>query len=361
MSMENATSHIRRGRLFWMTTVLVVSLAAVLLTAIRVRYDIDYRLIVPWQHRAIEEFIGAYSSLALLPLLARLVWRYPPSFRYLLRTVVLYVVALVVYWGLHTSLIWILRLVVFERAKVNPFQEILRDALAFGAFVACATAWNAFERVRAQEVETERLRRIASEAQLVSLRARLHPHFLFNTMNTISSVMYDDPERADTMISNLADMLRFLLRQGPVHEITLAEELALVEKFVFIVRARFGNQVQIHTDVASETRNLCVPALILQPFVENAVQHGLGATVPRLDVWIRARCCQEGLELEVTDNGMGKIERDTTRGAGLGLKGTAERLELLYGSQAHLEAAPLPRNTGFSVKVLIPNPSEVKR
>lgn len=170
-----------------------------------------------------------------------------------------------------------------------------------------------------------------ARARLEMLRAQLQPHFLFNTLNTIAGLVHDEPDKADAMLVALSDLLRMSLETSSEIELPLDREIEYVEKYLSIIRARFADRISCEIEIDPEARSGLVPAFILQPLVENAVEHGLqtkGGTVS-----VRAQRNGSRLRVIVADDGAGFAP---TAAEGIGLGNTRERLEQLHGGNARL-------------------------
>jgi two-component system LytT family sensor kinase len=203
--------------------------------------------------------------------------------------------------------------------------------------------------LRASQLETRLV-----EAQLQSLQRQLQPHFLFNTLNTISALMHRDVDAADNMISKLGDLLRLSLQTVSVQEITLKQELDFLGKYLEIEQTRFRDRLSVVFDVEPDLLDAFVPNLILQPLVENAIKHGIGPRPTPGEVVIAARRVAETLEMEVRDNGVGLSDaRLSDFNRGVGLANTRSRLQHLYGS-AHRFEFRHPPGDGLSVIIAIP-------
>jgi signal transduction histidine kinase len=191
------------------------------------------------------------------------------------------------------------------------------------------------------------------EARLQALQRQLHPHFLFNTLNTIGGLLHVDPQAADRMVDRLGDLLRMTLDASVAQEVPLQEELEVVEKYLEIEQTRFGDRLHVTLDVAPDTLDVLVPNLLLQPLVENAIRHGVAPKARPGWIEIRARRAGARLRLEVCDSGDGVApERLSALNGGVGLQNTRERLEHLYPGRHQLVFSNLER--GFSVTVAIP-------
>jgi LytS/YehU family sensor histidine kinase len=208
-------------------------------------------------------------------------------------------------------------------------------------------------RIRAQEreLEAERIRSQLAESRLEALTAQLQPHFLFNTLQGISTLIARDPVAADRMLTSLSDLLREVLRRGDTREVELGEELRVLESYLDISRTRFGERLTVTVDVEACAERALVPFFILQPLVENALHHGISSHAGAGSIEIGARRDGERLLLTVADDGPGTVAPDAQRG--IGLANTRARLEELYGRANSLELGRPPEG-GFRVSVAIP-------
>ncbi|HEX5576404.1 MAG TPA: histidine kinase [Gemmatimonadales bacterium] len=184
-----------------------------------------------------------------------------------------------------------------------------------------------------QRVTSAELEGLLTEARLEALRLQVHPHFLFNTLNAISAFVEADPERARRMISRLGELFRRTLDGGSAAEHPLARELDLLAPYLEIQRIRFGDRLSIEVDVGDGTAGALIPTLMLQPLVENAVEHGVGRTSNGARVRLSAERSGDRLRLEIADNGPGP----GGGGDGIGLANTRARLAGLYGTAGRLE------------------------
>ena len=233
-----------------------------------------------------------------------------------------------------------------------------------GSFVL--TAWSAFyfgvKHYLASEAEQARIREVealARDAVLRALRYQIHPHFLFNTLNAISTLVVEHETQAATrMIARLADFLRATLEfsDNGSHFVPLAQELLLTEQYLEIEKARLGDRLVLEQQVAPGVLHARVPHLLLQPLVENAIRHGIAPQVQGGRVIIDIRKSGDYLQLSVKDNGAGR-QHHTTQVAGtrpgIGIENTTARLRQLYGDDQRLELR-FPPEGGCIVEVEIP-------
>ena len=203
--------------------------------------------------------------------------------------------------------------------------------------------------LRASQLETHLV-----EAQLQALQRQLQPHFLFNTLHTISALMHRDINAADDMIAKLSDLLRISLQNVGVQEVTLKQELDFLSKYLEIEQTRFRDRLTVVFDVQPDTLDALVPNLVLQPLVENAIKHGIGPRPTPGQIEIRTRRLGSMLELDIKDNGVGlSAARLTDFNRGIGLGNTRSRLQHLYGSSHRFEFRQ-PPGGGLSVLIAIP-------
>ena len=191
------------------------------------------------------------------------------------------------------------------------------------------------------------------ETRLRTLEAELHPHFLFNTLHAISTLIHSKPDSADRMISRLSDLLRLTFDRSGSARISLQEELEFLQKYLEIEQTRFQDRLGVNFDIDPNTLDAEVPRLILQPLVENAIKHGLSPKPGHGLITITAERRNGSLSLEVRDNGVGLNARTRARlHEGVGLSNTRDRLDCLYGSAHRLEFSD--GNGGLAVRLEFP-------
>ncbi|HYC91244.1 MAG TPA: histidine kinase [Thermoanaerobaculia bacterium] len=231
----------------------------------------------------------------------------------------------------------------------TPFAESLSMAFGVNFHSSLPTYWVILAAYLAWTYarNTSRLETQLAHAQLDALKMQLNPHFLFNTLNSVSSLMYHDVEAADAMLTRLSDFLRLTLERPIATEIPLAEELEFVQRYLEIERIRFEERLQVSID-ARGVEEALVPALILQPLVENAIHHGIARRDEGGSIAIRATRDNGTLRLVVSDDvvcAAGVRER-------IGLSNTRARLQALYGQRHRFTYGPT--DNGFAVEIAIP-------
>jgi two-component system, LytTR family, sensor kinase len=212
------------------------------------------------------------------------------------------------------------------------------NGLVYAAILAVDHARLFHRRGQERRLRAAQLASQLSRAHLSALKAQLHPHFLFNALNTISALLYRDADTAGRVVGRLTELLRVSLRANNRHEVPLGEELAFLDGYLEIQQTRFQDRLTVRRVVDPAVLDAWVPSLILQPLVENAVQHGIARNPEPGLVEIRAGQRDGVLRLEVRDSGPGLSPgtRDEEAGGGLGLTNVAERLAHLYGAAGRL-------------------------
>lgn len=212
------------------------------------------------------------------------------------------------------------------------------NLVTYWILVGGTCGYHYYLRYRQGELHAAQLSAQLAQAQLQALRTQLHPHFLFNTLNAIATLVHRDPEAADQMIARLSDLLRLTLEGIGVQEVPLAKEIEFLRGYLEIEQARFGDRLTVDMQIAPEVLGARIPYLILQPLVENAIRHGIAPRSQPGRVVVRAKLENGLLILEVRDNGPGVAGGvNASARQGLGLSNTRCRLERLYGQHQRFE------------------------
>lgn len=186
---------------------------------------------------------------------------------------------------------------------------------------------------------------------------QINPHFLFNTLHAISSMVEDRPSEVHRMVARLSELLRYALDSTATQEVPLEKEIDFLRRYLEIQQIRFEGRLATHIDVESELSDALVPSLILQPIVENAIKHGASQTAEEVGtVWVTAELDGTDLVLCVQDNGPGLDDGDSLDEdeEGIGLENTRARLENLYGDDSRLLVEPDEERGGLRVEIRIP-------
>ena len=223
-----------------------------------------------------------------------------------------------------------------------------------GAVATYAAHWQERLSRRFSEAarESEELHARLDQARLQALRLQLQPHFLFNTLNTITALVHRDPPSAERMVTGLSELLRVSLGTAGDQEVRLDRELEILRHYLDIQLVRFSDRLSVRFDIDPAAREAMVPSLLLQPLVENAIKHGISPRVAAGHLHISVRRRNAKLWLEVGDDGVG-IRGSQPLSEGVGLGNARARLASLYGEQHRLDAGPRPGG-GFNVTIEIP-------
>jgi LytS/YehU family sensor histidine kinase len=209
--------------------------------------------------------------------------------------------------------------------------------------VGAAYTVDYYRRLRAREVHAARLGQSLADAKLEALKMQIQPHFLFNTLHTISELVHEDPDAAERMIVRLGDLLRLTVDNAQAHEVTLAQEVEFLEAYLDIQRTRFQDRLRVDVAVGPGTAGARVPNLVLQPLVENAIRHGAASLGGLGRISVKSERRGGRLRMEVHDNGPGP-HPDARPGArsGVGMPNTRARLQQMYGEDGRLELTHCP-------------------
>lgn len=211
------------------------------------------------------------------------------------------------------------------------------------------------QKFQSKQLEIAQIEGKLSNARLNALRFQLQPHFLFNTLNTISSLMEIDVKKGQKIVSELGNLLRFVLEKEKKHIISLKEELDFVKSYLDIEEVRFHDRLNIDYQIDKSILDTQIPSLLLQPLVENAIKHGFSNRPEGGSIELHARPYGDGILLRVKDDGNGLlVENNEQTSRGIGLNNVKERLELLYKDQYRFEINTSPGN-GFEVSIYLPS------
>lgn len=239
-------------------------------------------------------------------------------------------------------------------------SEFHANLLIYLTIIGLCHAYEYYVRYRERERRAAQLELAAAQletqlaqAQLDALKMQLQPHFLFNTLNTISVLMQEDVQAANRMLLRLSELLRLALKNTSTHEVSLGQELEFLQSYLEIEQTRFQDRLTVRIDVEPEALDAQVPNLLLQPLVENAIKHGIAPRAEAGTVEIRAARVNGYVELKVRDDGSGLKDSGAKFTNGIGLSNTRARLERLYGN-AYSFALEDAEGGGLQVTISIP-------
>jgi two-component sensor histidine kinase len=345
-----------------------VGFAAVLFiaaTAIAVLYSLERYLYSRWVGEPVSlrsvlpaELIFTYAGALLAPLVMRFAQRFPLRGQEVGRNLALHMVAMIAFVLVHVALFSLATVLLAPGMDLPSLPRVLGRSLlswtVFDAIVYCAlvTVNHAVIYYRVSKdraLRASQLEASLAQAQLQMLRMQLQPHFLFNTLHSISALMHKDVRRADSMVAALSDLLRMSLQNIGAQEVALQSELDFLQRYVEIMHLRFGDRLKVSIDIDPETRDARVPNLFFQPLVENSFRHGFG-DLGQGSITISVRRDGDMLRCDVVDDGRGLR---TGHKDGVGLASTRSRLAHLYGDNYVFTMRGAP-NEGVHVTVVIP-------
>jgi two-component system LytT family sensor kinase len=242
----------------------------------------------------------------------------------------------------------------FARSQQDrPSTAFLTAAAYASTFFAVTIPLKIWNSTR-NEKKLEEQERLLVEARLAALTSQINPHFLFNTLNSVSSLIRTDPHQARVMVIKLSKVLRRLLRKHE-HFSTLRDELSFIEDYLAIEVVRFGDKLRFENEAAADTLDMLVPSMLLQPLVENSIKHGLSSKVEGGTIRIRTLRENTKLILTVEDDGVGIPEPKLSNllDRGIGVTNVHERLKVLFGDDYHMSIESQP-GQGTSIRIQIP-------
>ncbi len=304
----------------------------------------------------------------LAPLIFRFIQHVPLDRERWIKGVLIHIPGAIIFSLVHL-MIYLLVLAVFREKDLMEHSESLNSfftlvsRLNFGIrlwsylmLAAFAYAADFYQRYQQGAIRTSQLETQLAQAQLQALKMQLHPHFLFNTLNSISALLRKNPDTADKMIASLGDFLRLTLRSAGTQEVTMGQEIEFLKCYLDIERIRFQDRLTVEFNIDPDVSQAKVPNLILQPVVENAIRHGIATHNEAGRIEITANSNDSWLEVRISDNGPGlprKNNGDADIKEGVGLKNTRSRLDQLYGTRYKFELADATGG-GLEVRLRIP-------
>ncbi len=295
---------------------------------------------------AIGEFTGAYSFAILLPVMLYVFRKFPISKQNYAFPAIIYFLAFIPVGALHISFMYLSRQFISDLAGWGrydygylPYRIIMEYIKMSTGMITACLIYNLMISFKEKEKEKVRLARLEEQltkTRLEVLKSQLNPHFLFNTLNMISSAMYDDVKTADKMISNLSEMLRAALQTTGKEQCRLKEELIYLKLYIDIMKARFNDKLNITFSINDNSLNALVPHFLFQPLIENSIKHGM-ENLSSVIIEISSERIDGRVKISITDNGPGINEdKDIVIKKGVGLSNTIERLEKIYNSNYKL-------------------------
>ena len=312
---------------------------------------------MPWGEGIGLLALWGYLWAGLTPLIIRLADRFSMSGNFFLRNAFVQILFGAMFGSLHRAAT-VIFLLAFAPASIEIPTDALARAFYFLHFASdgfvdyliilvIVQSVIYFKQVREREMRLQ-------QAELQSLKTQLHPHFLFNTLNAVSSLVASRPKAAQTTIAQLSDLLRLSLKDNRTQEIPLKDELDFLRKYVQIQQTLLQERLAVEWNIQPDALDALVPSLILQPLIENSIRHGIAPKEAGGCIRISAERQNGMLALNLTDNGLGLSAGENSKsGNGIGLTNTQTRLQYLYGD-AHEFVLSESATGGVTVKIKIP-------
>lgn len=315
---------------------------------------------VPWGDLFLDRMGDWYTCAVFTPLFFALIRRYPLQRARWMRDLAVHLavisVVVVLKYALYAGYLDALGLAVRGRPPFGAMlaRGFISESMAFWAMLAVVYAIETQRRARQREMQALRLQGQLTQARLEALTASLHPHFLFNTLHAVSTLMHRDVAAADEMIARLGDLLRRSLADPARVEVPVAEEMEMVRSYLAIMEVRFGDRLVSEIRVDPEAADALVPRLILQPLVENAIQHGIASRPGGGRISVHAAARDGRLRLAVCDDGPGaELSGGAFAREGTGVSNTRRRLVEMFGDDGELRLFPGDEG-GLEVRVDVP-------
>ena len=344
-----------RARFAFLYTLAWVPLAMLYAIVLGTRRDID----------PLSAIFGATWAVGTAAILGVPAWWASMRFRYerrhRIRFFFVHAVLCVVYAGLMTVEV---ALSIKYRAPAGDYEQFMQQALGwqllygmalYGLVVGISYAVQAARRLRDEERRTARAEALRVDAELRALRAQLNPHFLFNTLHSITALVRIDPASGERALEQFAALLRYVLdvNRERSEEVPLEEEMGFVRTYLALERLRLAERLQVIEEIDPDALECLVLAFSLQPLVENAIKHGIAPRAGAGTLRVAANLADDHLVLEVADDGGGADGARVAEAAGVGLSAVRQRLETRWGARARMEIVTAPRN-GFLVRITVP-------
>jgi two-component system LytT family sensor kinase len=345
--MENFTIKCRRAALLFVGWTLVsIIFAGISYAAAIGENNKEFGFVSALRLNLVQFYLWAILS----PLVFRFSRRFPIELRPLnVRNLLLYFPALISFAGVHQliqlAILW--SITPPWRNKYPALIDCYRGYFAFGFYidliialliVIAVHALLYYQNFRASELAQSSLKTQLAQAQLRALKMQLHPHFLFNTLHSISSLVLEDPPKANSMIARLGDFLRLTVDNSEQQLVTLKEETEFLRCYLDIEEVRFGDRLTVAFELEPQTLSAQVPHLILQPVVENAIQHAIAPRAAQGHINIEAKRLNSLLRVAISDSGPGISSNANSLGKkGVGLSNVRSRLQQIYGPDFRFE------------------------
>lgn len=342
--------------------VLLFTAVGLLLFSYRYLDDLANHLSGTMATRFIEEMTGTYAALPIIAIAGYVGSRFPWCRQRWGAALAANLAGLVAYSALHTTLMALSRAIIFPLAGLGAYDygnmlyrypmEASNDAIFYAITSGFVFFFQREERARKAELDAAELRGRLAQATLENLRLQLHPHFLFNALNAISAVMYEDVGRADAMLARLSEFLRTVLASSDVQQVSIGDEIDVERMYLDVMRARLERGLRFDVRVEPDAADASVPFLVLQPLLENAIRHGMAGERDAIAILVEVAREGSATVISVADDGVGPPPSGVRRGRGLG--NVESRLRVLFGEGSSSCAIAAQASGGTCVTLRFP-------
>jgi len=283
----------------------------------------------------------------------RKLWHQPPKVMVLGALAIVYLTALPLRFLINLSYELFMEPMWKESNRLSFFAGTLSSAYLLALWAGLYFGIHYYESLQQQREAALKAAALAQESQLKMLRYQLNPHFLFNTLNAISTLILDQQNQtANRAVTRLADFLRYTLDQDPMKKVTLRQELQALDLYLGTERLRFGDRLRLNFDMSEQALDALVPSLLLQPLIENALKYAVAPRESGGSIRVEGHNKGAMLDIVVCDDGPGIIEENRSNGRGVGLRNTRERLSVIYGDQHCFKTSN--GHPGLRIEIAIP-------
>lgn len=351
-------------RLTRLKIILLIGLPA-LLTIISTGQQYVFAITQPsvesWRVSLVYAAIEWYSWAVIAPLIVKLCDKFPIDRQHFIHRIWIHFVCAPVFSFIQLTILtygwqWLApvqyKAISYSAMFVTMFSRKFHiGVLIYGAICGVIYAFQAYGKFRDETLKRSQLTEELTRAQLDLLKMQIDPHFLFNTLNTITAMIRTDPRAAELMITRLGDLLRLTLEKDGKLEVRLSEEMEFIDRYLEIEQTRFYDRLTIEKSLDKQLMNALIPNMILQPIVENAVHHGITQRIGAGIIRISAEHKNNQLRIAISDDGKGFPTESVKNG--IGIANTRARLERMYGDKHHFEIRH-PESGGAEVLISIP-------
>ncbi len=325
-------SKIEQDQLYWTFQISGWSLFLISYTAFGIIiYEFDWRIVVSYLSLSVIGFVLSHFYRLYVK---KKNWQNLSIGRLAVRIILAPLVLAIIWELLFIPVTLLVSLSDSENSIWGYFALTFNLTIIFFIWNLIYFFYKLFTSYKASEIEKWRLMASVKDAQLIALKSQINPHFIFNSLNNIRSLISENPEKSRDMITHLSSLLRYSIQFNNAEKVTLADEIDIVRYYLNLESIQFEDRLKFELNVDDKALHHKIPPMAIQMLVENAIKHGISKLPDGGEVSVDCRLIEDKLVVEVTNTG--QIERDVTENSGIGLKNATDRLKLLFGKMADL-------------------------